>query len=270
MADVDDARRLSGIGPSAGGPGPLAEAREREGDLCQRNEELLRLNRSLEDFTQMVSHDLRAPLRHVAALATFLREDAEGPLPEPVDRRLTQIEERVEAMRGLIDGLLAYARSGAAGTEASPVDLQALVSDAVDLVGRRDGIEISVQADIGPVTTHAVPLSTCIRNLVDNAVTHHPGPDGRVTVRAWRQGDDLLVTVADDGGGIDPVDHDRIFRPMQSLGPGSGLGLSTIRRILDERGGSITVDSEVGRGSAFTITWPAEASPARTSPTQVE
>lgn len=238
----------------------VTEERAREAEVNQRNEELGRVNRSLSEFTQVVSHDLRAPLRHIVALASFAREDAGDQLPDSIDSRLTQIEERVRAMSSLIDDLLDYARSGTLRTQATTADLQTLVADTVDLVGDRAGIEISIEADSGPVTTHAIPLSTCIRNLVDNAVKHHPGPEGTVTVQAWRQGPDLLmITVADDGDGIDAVNHERIFEPMQSLGQGTGLGLSTIKKIVEERGGSISLDSEPGRGAAFTFAWPLQS-----------
>jgi len=238
----------------------VTEDRAREAKIHQLNDELGRVNRSLSEFTQVVSHDLRAPLRHVVALANFAREDAGDQLPESIGSRLTQIEERVGAMATLIDDLLAYARSGTLRTEATSADLQTLVTDTVDLVSNRAGIEISIQADIGPVTTHAIPLATCIRNLVDNAVKYHPGPDGTVIVRAWRQGPDLLmITVADDGDGVDAVNHERIFEPMQSLGQGTGLGLSTIKKIVEERGGSISLDSEPGRGAAFTFAWPLQS-----------
>ncbi len=236
----------------------VTDQRSREAELLELNDELEQVNRSLREFTQMVSHDLRAPLRHVIALASFTREDAGDQLPEFIGSRLTQIEERVGAMSSLIDDLLEYARTGGLGNKAQAADVRSLVADTIDLVSDRDGIEISVQADIGPVTTDAVPLSTCIRNLVDNAVKYHPGPEGRVTVRAWREDHDLMITVADDGDGVDPVNHERIFEPMQSLGQGTGLGLSTIEKILEERGGSISLDSEPGRGAAFTIAWPLQ------------
>ncbi len=219
-------------------------------------EELARLNRSLSDFTQIVSHDLRAPLRHINALIGFLRDDADEPIPEAMNKRLNDIDERIASMATLISDLLDYARSGISPTATQATDLQTLFVDTTGLVDSRDDVEVSVQADIGSVTTHTVPLSICIRNLVDNAVKYHQGPDGEVSVRASIEGNELLVTVADDGPGIDPDHHERIFQPMLSLGGGTGLGLSTVRKVLDERGGSIALDSEPGRGSAFTITWP--------------
>lgn len=239
----------------------LAQSLARETAQRQLNEELRRQNRQLGEFTQMVSHDLRAPLRHVLALAGFLREDADGTVLEAVDGRLGQIEERVRSMIGLVEDLLDHARAGTTSGQPTSADLQTLVTETIGLIGETKGIDVAVRCDLGTITTDATPLSICLRNLVDNAVKHHPGPSGTVEVEARREGDDLMITVADDGGGIDPIHHDRIFEPMRSLGGGTGLGLSTIARILSERGGSISLDSDVGRGATFTMTWPLRAEP---------
>lgn len=241
--------------------GRLGEALAREAKQRLVNQDLERQNRQLGEFTQMVSHDLRAPLRHVISLVGFLREDVDGSLPEVVDGRLTQVEERAQSMIGLVDDLLDYARAGTETGDRAAIDLQTLVAQAVRLIDDTDGIDVSVVCDLGMVTTDATPLSICLRNLVDNAVKHHPGPTGAVTIEARRDDNALLFTVTDDGAGIDPIHHDRIFEPMQSLDGGTGLGLSTIARILSERGGSISLDSQIGQGATFTIMWPLQAQP---------
>lgn len=236
----------------------VTDERAREAEQQELNRELDRLNRSLSGFTQMVSHDLRAPLRHVVALAGFMREDIEGPLPEPINERLFQIEERAKAMSNLIDDLLEYARSGSLRTEAESTDIGDLLADTIELVDTRDGIDVSITSEVGTITTHTVPLAACVRNLVDNAVKYHPGPTGTVGVTATLDGGDLLLVVTDDGNGVDPVHHQRIFEPMQSLERGTGLGLASVKKILDERNGSISLESEPGHGATFTMVWPLD------------
>ncbi len=239
----------------------LAQSLASEAQQRRRIEELERENRQLGQFAHMVSHDLRAPLRHVITLAGFLREDAGDAMPAAVDARLDQIEERARSMMGLVEDLLEDARGGTASGPPALVDLQTLVSEAIGLIGETGDIDVTARCDVGMITTDTTPLATCVRNLIDNAVKHHPGPTGTVTVEARTAGDNLVIQVTDDGAGIDPVNHTRIFEPMWSLGGGTGLGLSTVDRILSERGGSIALDADLGRGATFTITWPLLAEP---------
>ena len=239
----------------------LAQSLAREAAQRQRNEELRDRNRQLSEFTQMVSHDLRAPLRQVVALTGFLREDADDQVLAAVEGRLGQIEQRVRAMIGLIEDMHDHALAGAASGRPTAADLQTLATEAVGLISETAGIDISLHCDLGIVTTDTTPLSICLRNLIDNAVKHHPGPTGTVTVEARADDDHLVITVVDDGDGIDPVHHDRVFEPRRSLSGGTGLGLSTVVRILSDRGGSIALDSDVGQGATFTVNWPLRAEP---------
>ncbi|MEM9562817.1 MAG: CheR family methyltransferase [Actinomycetota bacterium] len=234
---------------------------DRGTELVDANEELLRLNESLNDFTGIVSHDLRSPLRHIRSFAAQLREDIASAgieLPESAVANLEVIERRADDAIGLVGELLDYARSGTPAIEANSFDLQTMVTDVVELVDGREGMTIDVQCDVGSIVTERVPLATCIRNLVDNALKHHPGPPGTVTVRARLvDADALQVTVADDGNGVDPESRTRLLGGSPTIrSVRSGLGLVTIRRILDRRGGSIDIESEPGRGAAFVITWP--------------
>ncbi len=253
-------RSPSAPGAGGGRPGATRE-RERETELAEVNRELFRLNENLNDFTGIVSHDLRSPLRHIRSFAAQLRDDivqAGIELPESAAANLAVIERRADDAIDLVADLLDYARSGTPSVESQSFELQTMVTDIVDLVDGREGMTIDVRCDVGSIVTQRVPLATCIRNLVDNALKHHPGPPGTVTVGARLVGTSTLqVTVADDGDGVDETTRDRLSaeRPTVRSVP-SGLGLVTIRRILDRRGGSIDVESEPGRGAAFVITWP--------------
>jgi len=110
--------------------------------------------------------------------------------------------------------------------------------------------------------TERVPLETVFRNLIQNAYKHHDHPDqGCVTVSAEESGTTVLFSVADDGPGISPEFHERIFQIFQTLKPrdeveGSGMGLTVVKKIIESRGGSIAVESESGAGATFCFTWP--------------
>lgn len=229
----------------------------------QREHKLTMLNQELTEYTDLASHDLRAPLRGIRTLVDVIREDHGSSLPDEVLSELDKISGRADFMKELLNDLLDYARSGSEVKPNERVDLPALIDEIVDAIGSPEGITIVPQVDLEPVETERVLLAACIRNLVDNAAKHHPGPLGTVTVRAQSTQQLLIITVSDDGPGIDPADRERIFRPFQRIGgAGSGVGLAAVRKIVTERGGTVELRSEMGRGSAFTLTWPL-ARPSR-------
>ena len=225
----------------------------------ERSSRLQRLNDDMVDFTHMASHDLRAPLRTIKGLVELIQTEHDSSINAGVATELDQIVAKVDAMDHLITDLLDYARSGSEHTAPEETHLPTLVAEVAELIGPPEGIEVVVDADVERFPTERVALATCVRNLVENAVKYHPGPPGKITVRAQRTADTVVVTVADDGAGIDPAHHDDVFRPFRRLRgdvPGSGMGLATVKRIVTDRGGSLHLQSEVGRGSAFTINWP--------------
>lgn len=237
----------------------VTEERRSRQALADLNQQLSEANDYLEEFSRLLSHDLRAPLRGISMLSSFIREDAEGELPPVVEEHLDELDERVESMSRLVSDMLSHAKASSLDTsDAAEVDLGRLIDGALHLTDRRDGIEVTVAGDVDAViTTSDVPLATCIRNLVGNAVKHHPGPAGHVEVSVAVAIDSVTVTVTDDGAGIHPRHHDKIFAPFKSLdNRGSGLGLASIRRIVSRVGGSIAIESEPGQGSIFTLVWP--------------
>ncbi len=226
-------------------------------DSLLRLAELSNANDRLRRFAQLAAHDLRSPLRAISALVDFIVEDDGDTLPASVRRRLDQVAERTGRLDQLIEDLLAYSVSRGP-RDSTDVDLAAVVSDAVGTVDHRQ-CRVTCEVRRGTIVTVAAePLALCLRNLVDNACKHHDKAAGSVRVVAGRDGQELTITVEDDGPGIPESRRAQVFEPFQTTDKqrGSGLGLAMVRREVEAAGGSIAIDTDPGVGTTFRLCWP--------------
>jgi PAS domain S-box-containing protein len=230
--------------------------------VAERTAELQRSNRELDQFAYVASHDLRSPLRAINNLASWITEDAAAVLPEASQVHLAKLRGRIQRMDALLDDLLDYSRAGRHLHPPERVDTGALVRGVVDLLSPPPGFSVHVAQPMPLLMAERVPLETLFRNLIDNAVKHHHCPAaGRVDIAAREQGRFVEFTIADNGPGIDPAYHERIFEIFQTLQPrdqveGSGIGLSVVKRLVESRGGKISLQSALGEGAVFRILWP--------------
>jgi len=234
-----------------------------EQQVEERTKELQRSNQDLDQFAYIASHDLKAPLRAIDHLSTWVTEDVGHLLPERSQEHLAKMRSRIMRMEGLLDDLLTYSRAGRFRGDATTVDLDELVARVVDTVSPPEGYRIYVDGDLPTLHTYAAPLETVLRNLVGNAIKHHDKPEGSVRISATEADEMIEFVVTDDGPGIDAAFHDRIFQMFQTLRPrdqveGSGIGLAVVEKIVTSAGGSVRVDSEPGHGATFRFTWPRE------------
>ncbi len=232
-----------------------------EDRVAARTAELERSNAELDQFAYVASHDLKAPLRAIDSLASWIAEDAAGALPPESARHLALLRSRAERMERLLDSLLTYARAGRQEAAAEAVDTAALVHETVALVAPPEGFDVRVEGDLPTVVTARAPLELVVRNLVANAIKHHDRADGCVSVSARVLGAWAEFTVADDGPGIADIYRERAFGMFQTLRPrdeveGSGMGLAIVRKTVEARGGHVTVDERPGGGARFRFTWP--------------
>lgn len=244
----------------------ITERRRSEDLLNRRAADLAAANRQLEQFTHLVSHDLKSPLRGVHHLASFLREDLGASASPAVLGHLDRLERQIAKMSRMLDDLQAYAHADRAAGRGEMVDIGALVVELAELLGVPDTIRLEVDATPSRVTTDRTALALVLRNLIDNAVKHHDRENGRIAVRARRDGRARLrVVVIDDGPGIAAKQRDAVFELFRSAGgkgAGSGMGLAFVRRAVLRHGGRIWIEdapdgfAEPGRGVAFTFTWP--------------
>lgn len=244
------------------------ELRKRAEELTQINVILAQTaalvekrNLELDQFAYVASHDLKAPLRAIANLSQWIEEDLEGQLPDENKHQLQLLRGRVHRMEALINGLLEYSRVGRRDRLVETVDVEHLLTEIVDSLAPPASFEFDISAEIPAFTTNAVALRQVLSNLISNAIKHHDRDDGCITVTGVDRGDRYEFAVSDDGPGIDPQFHDRIFTIFQTLKPrdeleSTGIGLSIVKKVIETEGGTIHLESALGEGTTFRFTWP--------------
>lgn len=235
-------------------------------DLARKLVELERSNRDLDDFAYVASHDLKSPLRDIHNLASWIEEDLGSSLAEATARHVRVLRERILRMERLLDDLLAYSRAGRAAPTPELVPLEAAVTEAVGFLQPKRH-EVVVDASVAEVNATPVGFALVLRNLIANAIKHHDRGSGRIVVEARPAEGGVDVVVRDDGPGIAPEYHERVFRLFQTLRPrdevdASGMGLAIVKRVVESHSGSVTIESE-GRGTAIRTFWPATAKDPR-------
>jgi signal transduction histidine kinase len=255
----------------------LAEIQERDRSLHvaqaqlearvqDATEELRTSNNELEAFTYSVSHDLRAPLRHITGFAALLQEHAANAIDAQGRRYLNTITESANRMATLIDDLLAFSRMGRASISKRRVDLAGLVGEAkdevsTDLNGRR------VQWVIGTlpcVLADPALLRPVLVNLLSNALKYSSTRDeARIEIGAESNANEVIVSVSDNGVGFDMAYAHKLFGVFQRLHradefSGTGIGLANVRRIVQRHGGRTWAEGAVGTGATFYFSLPAE------------
>jgi PAS domain S-box-containing protein len=240
-------------------------------DITERREaeeHVRELNRELESFSYSVSHDLRAPLRHIDGYARILREDLAGKLDPESRRVLDTIVDSSRRMGLLIDDLLAFSRLGRKPLATRAVDMQELVRGALaDLQSQRGASAPDVQVQVGelpPADGDPSLLRQVWSNLLGNAIKYSSprGEQARVFVSGERRGDLLHYSVADNGVGFDMRYADKLFGVFQRLHSqeefeGTGVGLAIVQRIVARHGGAVAAQAEPGRGATFSFELPA-------------
>jgi signal transduction histidine kinase/DNA-binding response OmpR family regulator len=241
--------------------------KEKALELQWSNRELLKItsllksrNQELDRFAYVTSHDLKAPLRAIANLATWLSEDLEGQIPEENQQQLQLMRSRVNRMDGLIQGLLDYSRAGRKNTPAQIVNVKDLVYEAIDSLSPPPKFEIEIAPNLPTLMTEALLLQQVFTNLISNAIKYHPRQQGKITILMAEQDEFYQFGVKDDGLGIDPQYHERIFTIFQTLQArdsieSTGIGLSIVKKIVESQGGNVWVESQLGQGATFYFTW---------------
>jgi two-component system, OmpR family, phosphate regulon sensor histidine kinase PhoR len=232
------------------------------GDVTERR----RLNEIRRDFVANASHELKTPVASILASAETLQVALQR-APERAAQFAAQIETSATSLARLVSDLLDLSRLESGIADLSSVSLDAVVRAELQRIGGlAEQGEIALQADVAGVTVlgSEPDLGLAVRNVLDNAV-RYTEPGGRVDVRVWRQEADALITVTDTGAGIPQRDLGRIFERFYRVDVarsratgGTGLGLSIVRHVVESHGGTITVQSELGGGSTFTIRIPAD------------
>ena len=254
---------------------------ELEVRVQERTQQLQDINQDLEAFSYSVSHDLRAPLRHISSFVDMLREDLGPDADASAIKHLSTIANSAQHMGQLIEGLLAFSRLGRAPLARREVAMGALLQSSLNRVQHdpalqrpADQVHWQLPTDMPTVQGDAMLLSQVWDNLLSNALKYSRKREVANIAVSWRldTSGELVFTVQDNGVGFDPKRADRLFGVFQRLHrtsefEGTGIGLALCRRIVERHGGRIWADSEPGAGSRFCFALPS-APPAATQTTE--
>jgi len=250
----------------------LGSLRQGQAELRAAVDRLAAANEGLEQFVHVASHDLREPLNSMAGLISLIDVDHGTALPDPARGYLHMAQRSVAQLRTLVDDMLAYVRLGRDVASArEPVCLQTVWDDAVLLLNeriRQSGAEVSAQGLDLTLPGHPMMLGLLLQNLLSNALKFVPlGAAPAVEVRAQPEGAQVHLSVRDQGIGIAAEDRQRLFVAFSRLHlrkhyDGTGLGLALCRRVVQLHGGSIWIDSALGRGTTVHVLLPAAAGTA--------
>jgi signal transduction histidine kinase len=240
----------------------LARALNNMASILNSNISLLRRQRDeLDQFAHIVSHDIKAPLRGIDNVVTWIEEDHSFDLPAKVKDYLGIIKGRIIRAENLLKGILTYARIGRESLPKEVVHLNELLAEVEECIPKNKAIKLKVAPNLPVLYTERVPLQQIFTNLIVNAFRYHDKEAGTVSVYHKVNGKFYEFYVEDDGPGIAESYHKKIFVIFQTLNgrdtfESTGVGLSIIKKILDDKNLKINLQSEPGKGAKFSFTWP--------------
>jgi signal transduction histidine kinase len=256
-----------------------------EGLVTERTADLQRANQEIQRFAYIVSHDLRSPLvnvmgftaeletarKHSERLLARLEEtapelldnEARIALREDLPEAIGFIRASTQKMDRLINAILRLSREGRRTLATEPLDLDEMVQGIIDSLHQRT-VQVGAEIEAAPlprIDSDRVAMEQILSNLIENAVKYlAPGRPGLVKVTGWEEGDSVILEIEDNGRGIDPRDHERIFDLFRRSGvqdqAGEGIGLAHVRALAYRLGGVIGVRSELDRGATFRLSLP--------------
>lgn len=227
-------------------------------------EELEESNKDLEQFAYVASHDLQEPLRKIASFTELLAKKYRGQLDSKADIYIDYIIDGAKRMRTLINDLLTYSRVTTHGKKFVEVDCNKVLSRVLH------DMELSIKESGAVVTSDTLPavmdddlqIGQVFQNLISNAIRYRKNEPPNSYISSERRGNEWLILVRDNGIGIEPEYHERIFQLFQRLHTraeypaGTGIGLAVCKRVIERHGGRIWVASELGKGATFYFTIP--------------
>lgn len=223
--------------------------------------ELRRSNKDLNDFAYVASHDLKAPLRGIMQLSSWIEEDISEIATNDTKEHLALLQSRTARLEKLLDDLLTYSRIGSHLGDMNTTDVKSLVEEIFALLNPPPEFKLRIEGELPVFETLTTPLEVIFRNLIGNAIKHHDKPNGIITISSTENLHSYQFRVSNDGPGIKPEHQEQIFEMFKTLKPrdeveGSGMGLALIKKILQYQEGSIEVFSDGDRGVSFVFSWP--------------
>lgn len=242
------------------------ELREMTVELEAKAESLGRINAELDQFAYITSHDLKAPLRAIANLSQWIEEDLQQVMTDDTRNQMKLLRGRVDRMEGLINGILSYSRIGRVDMELETVDTGKLLQEILEGLAPPEDFRIDIPDNMPIIKTARVPLFQIFSNLLSNAIKYHHRADGHIEV-SFSEFPEITgyeFCISDDGPGIAPEYHEKVFQIFQTLQArdtveSTGVGLTLVKKIIEQLGGKIKLESKEGEGARFIFSLPKSA-----------
>jgi PAS domain S-box-containing protein len=239
----------------------VTERVETEIQLRDYAQSLEKINKELDQFAYIVSHDLKAPLRAINNLSVWIEEDLEGKMEEDTKKNFGMLRGRIHRLETLINGILQYSRAGRIKAETDEIELNPFIDDLINNLSPPENFQFIIQENLPVLNMEKIALDQVFTNFLSNTIKYNSNPTPVVKVLCEERPLQYEFCVEDNGPGIDKEFHEKVFQIFQTLQArdkfeSTGVGLAIVKKIIEEKGGKAWVESELGNGSKFFFTIP--------------
>ena len=238
----------------------ITERKKSEESLKKHSRDLEKINSELDQFAYIVSHDLKAPLRAINNLSLWIEEDINELIEGETKDYFQLLRGRVNRMENLINGILEYSRAGRLKTKEEEIELSELFTSLSDSLKMKDNVKFIYNNELTSIKTERVALEQVFSNFISNGIKHNDKKDIIIELGAKECGNQYQFYVKDNGPGIEEAFHKKIFQIFQTLNArdkveSTGVGLAIVKKIIEEKEGTIKIDSILGKGTTIFFTW---------------
>lgn len=243
----------------------ISERKKSEERMAEYYMYLEKANKELDKFAYVVSHDLKAPLRAISNLSSWIEEDIGDRFTVDSAQNFTMLKGRIVRMESLINGILEYSRADRVKSPNVMVDVKALINEIFELIVQDSNVTIELPENLPVINTERMKLQQIFLNLISNSIKYNDKEHANIKIACVEEEEAYTFSVEDNGPGIEERYHEKVFIIFQTLQArdtfeSTGVGLAIVKKIIDETGGEIWIESELGLYSRFLFRWPKKTS----------
>ena len=245
----------------------VTEGKKDENRLKDYYDTLEKTNQELDQFAYIVSHDLKAPLRAISNLSIWIEEDIEDVLKDDTKQNFELLRGRIHRMESLINGILEYSRAGRMKSSPIHFNVHPVVKEIVSVLAPPANFKVEIQDNLPEIVADKLKLEQVFSNFISNAIKYNSNPEPFIKITYNDSATHHQFYVEDNGPGIDAEYHEKVFVIFQTLQArdkveSTGVGLAIVKKIIEDAGGRVWVESELGKGSKFCFSLPKQTSMA--------